>query len=171
MSGQVYQWRPGAGIKVGAKVAGQRLEELRETHGGKLSPAAVVEDARSRVSPLHRAFQWDDSKAAKEHRLWQARHLINSLIVVVKGGNSPESQRPKRAFVSVVRNKSRSYTARASALSEEDLRRQMVEQAIRELLSWRSRHGDLDELARVHRVIDAMARKFGLTNGRKKSAA
>ena len=38
---------------------------------GKLKPEAVVEAAKDPASPLHARFEWDDGKAAQEHRLWR----------------------------------------------------------------------------------------------------
>lgn len=160
MSGaMVYKWRPQAGIKINAKIAGEHLEKLRVRHNGKLTPRAVLEDAKSRTSPLHKAFEWSETKAATEYRLWQARHIVNSLIVVVRGGKDAKTDDlPKRAFVSVRREKGRDYTSRADALTDAELRAQMVEQAIRELVSWRDRNADLSELASVHKLVDQLAR-------------
>lgn len=41
----------------------------------------VVKAARRESHPLHPRFEWDDRKAANEHRLYQARHLIASVYV------------------------------------------------------------------------------------------
>lgn len=46
---------------------------------GEIEPAAVVEAARSKKSPLHDRFEWDDSVAGHQYRLQQARHLIKLL--------------------------------------------------------------------------------------------
>lgn len=53
------------------------LERIRE-RDGLLTSAAVVEAARSDASPLHPRFEWDDTVAAHEHRLHQARGLIRT---------------------------------------------------------------------------------------------
>ena len=57
----------------------QRLAELELDGGGRLTPAAVVDDAKDPASPLHDCFQWGDVKAAHAHRLDQARSLITSI--------------------------------------------------------------------------------------------
>ena len=46
---------------------------------GQLTPDAVVAEAASPDSPLHDKFEWDDSVAAHNHRLYQARKLIGSI--------------------------------------------------------------------------------------------
>jgi hypothetical protein len=50
---------------------------------GELTPERVVELARSRSSPLHEMFEWDDEVAAHAHRLQQARAIIRSVRVEV----------------------------------------------------------------------------------------
>jgi hypothetical protein len=50
------------------------LEKL--ARDGRLTPEQVLTDARKKTSPIHDAFEWDDSKAAEQFRLSQARHLI-----------------------------------------------------------------------------------------------
>lgn len=46
---------------------------------GRLDPADVVEAARDPASPLHGYFEWDDTEAARQHRLGQARQLIRRI--------------------------------------------------------------------------------------------
>jgi len=54
------------------------LDELNQAHG-HLTPDLVVQAATDEKSPLHPVFEWDDGKAAHQHRLWQARKLIRSV--------------------------------------------------------------------------------------------
>lgn len=60
-----------------------RLAKIAEENGGNLTPDAVLEDARSKKSPLHDQFEWDDSEAAHKYRIEQARVLIRSVRVEV----------------------------------------------------------------------------------------
>lgn len=57
------------------------LQALADAHDGRLSPEIVVQSARDPASPLHSRFEWDDTKAAEEHRRSQARTLIRSVRV------------------------------------------------------------------------------------------
>lgn len=54
------------------------LDELNQAHG-HLTPDLVVQAATDEQSPIHSIFEWDDGKAAHQHRLWQARRLIRSV--------------------------------------------------------------------------------------------
>ena len=58
-----------------------------ENRQGRLDPQSVVAAARNKKSPLHKQFEWDDTKAAEKYRLEQARELIRLVRVeVVLGG-------------------------------------------------------------------------------------
>lgn len=59
------------------------LEKIRAACGGVLTPDAVVEAAKDPLHPLHGRFEWDDAKAAHQHRLWQARVLIHGATIKV----------------------------------------------------------------------------------------
>lgn len=50
---------------------------------GRLTPLAVVDDARRPDSPLHEFFEWDSDKAALQYQLDQARTLIRAVKVVI----------------------------------------------------------------------------------------
>lgn len=50
---------------------------------GRITPESVIVAAQNPKSPLHDRFEWDDSVAAHEHRLQQARGLIRSVMVQI----------------------------------------------------------------------------------------
>jgi len=54
----------------------KRLARISGLNGGRLTPDAIVDDAKSHDSPLHEHFEWDDSVAAGKFRIDQARGLI-----------------------------------------------------------------------------------------------
>ncbi len=149
----VYRWKPGAHVSIDAQAAGEELERIRVHNNGRLDQGAVVREAEKKRSPLHKHFEWDDQKAAHEHRLEQARYLIRSLEIEIK--QRPEREaKPIRAFVNVVREEDQSYTSVSDAMSDPDLRSQVVETAWKELEAWRQRHAELIEFARVFTAID-----------------
>jgi hypothetical protein len=53
----------------------QHLQAIRDDRG-TLTPAVVVETARNPDHPLHNRFEWDDTLAAEQWRLEQARQLL-----------------------------------------------------------------------------------------------
>ncbi len=66
------------------KIIADRLARITKRNHGVLTPDAVLEDAQDEDSPLHNQFTWDDSEAAHQWRLEQARVLIRSVRVEVQ---------------------------------------------------------------------------------------
>lgn len=79
-----------------AETASAELDRIREKFG-KVVPANVVDESRSKRAPLHNVFEWNDGAAAQEYRLYQARTLIRAVVVeyVIPENGSKET------FVSV----------------------------------------------------------------------
>lgn len=148
----IYKWKPQAGIQVDAQVAGERLEELRVRNNGQLTPRAVVDDARPEQAPLHPAFEWRDEVAAEKYREDQARYMLRQITVTLP--EEDKERPPIRAFVNVRVEDSQSYTHVAHALSDAELRQQVLARAWRELQDWRQRYKELEELADVFSAID-----------------
>jgi hypothetical protein len=126
---------------------------VRRKNGGALTPEALLERAQSANAATHAHFEWDDGKAAHQHRLSQAGDLIRAITVDVSRSNV-EPPKPMRAFVSVDRQGERSYTSTAHAMSDEQLRRQVLERAFAEMEAWRNRYAELTEFARIFAAID-----------------
>lgn len=139
---------PVAGLDV--EKVGEVLESLAAQHG-VLNPAVVVKEAESPESPLHLAFEWDDVKAGEQYRLSQARHLIREVRVLTEDG---EQSLEQRVFVNVISGTQRGYMPIVQVMSDEALREQVLNKAKNDLLAWKERYKDLQELARVYDVID-----------------
>ncbi|QCI93376.1 hypothetical protein [Novosphingobium sp. EMRT-2] len=147
----IYRWKEGARISVDPQAAGDELERIRVRHNGRLEPEWVVHTAKAAKNPLHDLFEWDDNVAAQNYRVDQARGIIRSIEVVVEAA---EERKPMRAFVSVVQERDRSYTSVVHAMSDPDLRKQVLRAALTELEAWRKRYAELVELAQVFAAID-----------------
>lgn len=140
-------------VDLDPQAAGERLEEIRERGGGTLEPKAVVEDARLPASPLHGHFEWDDRIAAQQRREDQARYLIRNLVVRIGEDKSI------RAFVNVRVAEGSAYTAIQVAMGNEEMRRQVLQRAFRELEAWRERYKDYEELAAVFQAAEEARRR------------
>jgi hypothetical protein len=105
-----------------------RLAEIEDDHGGRLTPDAVVKDARSKSSPLHAHFTWDVKEAAAAHWLTQARELITSVRVVIKTDTTsirsvyyvrdPSANTGEQGYVSVKTLRSDQDAAREALVAE-----------------------------------------------------
>ena len=137
-------------------MCGQELERLQEKHNG-LTAAVVVSVAQNADSPLHSAFEWDDSVAAHEYRVTQARYILRS--IVIKQVDKEEKQ--TRAFIVVreTEEKGSIYLDTVTVFSNTELRVQALNRAMKELESFRKKYADLEELADVLSAIDNVAKR------------
>lgn len=150
----VYDFRQGRTIKnIDPQAAGRELERLREAHG-TLTAEIVLEAAVDPESPLHAGFEWDDSAAAKQHRLNQARRLIVSLRVL----NSPTAK-PTVAFVSVrTPDKGRTYMPTIEAMGDEELRYRVLSEIRQFIEGIEKRYAHFEEVGQLlSRVKSAVA--------------
>ena len=148
-----YAWRPGSRVSLDPNLAGRELERIRKSNGGELTQEAVLARAKSANCALHTHFEWDDGKAAESYRLGQAGELIRSITIDVPHSNVAPVK-TVRAFVNVERGGSRHYTSTLHAMSDKELRQQVIAKAWADLEAWRERHAELVEFARIFTAID-----------------
>lgn len=123
-----------------------------EKRDGKLTPEIIVDEARDLTAPLHSFFTWNDGEAAELYRRWEARKLIASVAVVYDGA---KERTAVRAFVSLTdADDERGYYGMARVLSDNELRSQMLADALAEVKQWRERYQHLEELAKIFHAID-----------------
>lgn len=152
---QMYSWREGSHISADPHVIGRALETLairqrRPLHG--LTADDVVQEAMNEESPLHDLFEWDNDKAAHDHRCSQARSILNGLRVTVISNGEP------RTVVGYVNVKPREdqppmYIKSTFAARHEKLRAQMLNDARTGLNGWMKRYRELQGLDEVVALI------------------
>ena len=133
------------------------LERIRAECGGILKAEAVVAEAESNDSPLHRYFEWDDDKAAYNHRLWQARQLISAMVVVL-----PSQRRPIMAYVSLRDDRmfpAGGYRAMVDVLTDPILRQSLLYEALDDLNTWERKYRRLSELSEIFAAIASVKKK------------
>lgn len=121
----------------------QELQTIEKEHG-ILTPNLVVKKAEDKMSPLHSHFQWDDAAAAEGYRIWQARQLIKSVKVEIKG-------KKIQAFynVKVSEEGHRSYVSSIDVLSRDDYKSQVISNALGRIRHWQKQYQDVEELAEI----------------------
>lgn len=144
----VYQWKNASYIKADANVAGKMCEELEKTVG--LTAENLLNANRNEDAPLHNEFEWDDQKAAEQHRLYQARHIINCLCVNVETDNSGACTQV-RAFLKTTTCEP--YQSIKAIVTSETSYFAMLERAKRELDSFVQKYNTLSELQPVFEAI------------------
>lgn len=153
-----YRFQQGAGKD--AKVVGQHLEMLRKKAKGELTPEAVLSDAKHNNSPLHSYFEWDDTEAAEQYRLQQARGLIRAVVAIYPRKDAEPLR--QKAYVHIP-TPTPHYRESSHAMSQKDTRDIVLKRAWAELQGWKNRYRDLQEFAGFINVIDVIDADFPKT--------
>lgn len=125
------------------------LEKIRAQHKGMLRPSDVVSFAKNPKTALHARFQWDDTKAAEQYRLEQARDIIRAIVTIL-----PNTNQPVRAYVALQEDRGEgSYRATLSVLSDKELRQQLLKEARIDMLGFQKKYSILEELSQVFEAM------------------
>jgi hypothetical protein len=140
----------------GEQVNTERIAELQriaDRNNGLLLPEEVVKAAKSPKSALHTCFEWDNTKAAQAHRLWQARQLIS---VTVNYLNNTKETVPMFVSLSSDREKGGGYRTLVSVLSDDEQRKQLLEDAYEDMQTFKRKYKRLEELTEVFEAMEAV---------------
>lgn len=153
----VYEWK--FPMPVDAQIAGEELARIEGEHNS-LTPELVLEESREENAVLHPCFEWDDSIAAEKYRLEQAGCLLRNIVITVTK-TAEEVDAPKdvkvRAYVNVSEEKKGVYVPIKTALSQENYRKRVLENALSELRMFQNKYAIYAELAGVCKAIDDFA--------------
>ena len=136
----------------------EALEDIRQKHGGILRPCDVVKDAADPDSPLHSVFEWDDTKAAHQYRLDQARDLITVYVEVLPG----ERKDPVQVYVSMRDDRKEiggGYRLIHDVLADPEARAKFLAEALAEFRRAEVKYSRLMELAGVFAAVKAVETK------------
>jgi len=130
------------------------LEKVRNRHGGILRAEDVVEFARNERTALHGQFEWDDTEAAAQFRLDQARKVIRMTLTILPGLGD---DRPQQMYVSLLSDRIQpkgGYRPLADVISDEDQREQLLRQALCEMRTFRRKYEALRALRPVFKALE-----------------
>ncbi len=131
------------------------LETIRRSNNGLLDPVLVVDYARDEDTLLHNKFEWDDTVAGEQYRIWQARHIIRLELTVI--GNTRNNGQ-MRTYVSLIADRrsenERGYRSLVEVLSDEELKLQLLEEAKADMLLFKRKYRMLVELSEVFEAMD-----------------
>jgi len=156
----VYQWKQGKKRSADPQQVGERINRL----GGDVH--RVVEDARDPDSPAHELFEWNDEQAAHQHRLWQGRHIIRSLeIVIEKNGE----QRATDAFVNIKieddEEPKQQYVPWQSMIEDPDMRQLYEQSLLRDIQMIQRKYADFKEFSEWEPLFLAIESALGRGEG------
>lgn len=148
-------------MKTKIEIITEELNKI-EKRDGLITPHALVKEAEPQDSVLHPFFTWDQEKAAYEYRLWEARKIIRTVMIVKDGLDEPV-----RAFQSVILNasplqdeeedQSRAYVSTERCLDDPILRKQILNRAKQEARDWAHKYEALKELSEIVQLIHKKA--------------
>lgn len=155
-------WRRGfQGKGIDATKAYDALEKIRESNNG-ITDDAIVTAAKPKSHVLHKWFEWDDSKAANEHRRNQARTLIRSFEVVYVEQPGMKTRAYEVETKSTKPAERRTvYTTTEEVLANPESRDRLIADAIRMAMEFRRRFKMLHEMERVMEEIDKAIESIG----------
>ena len=111
---------------------------------GVLKPKTVVDEARSKDSPIHDLFDWDDSSAGEKYRLWQARELIAYVTVEHNGKEVNAYYNVQLETIS-----QKGYYSKDQILSDKNMYKEVLRISIQEIEFWENKYKTIKELKKV----------------------
>lgn len=129
------------------RVQDELLQIQHTSRDGMLHATKVVSWARSHPrSALHSQFEWNNSKAAAEYRLWQARRLIQMNVIMADGT-------PKLVSLSFDRPRGGGYRDMQDVISDQRLSEIMLRDALADLQRIQSRYERVRELTSIWTAV------------------
>lgn len=132
----------------------QELRRIYRTSGNRIRPPDVIAAARSPSSVLHGHFTWDDSKAAEEFRLIQARRLIATVRITIPS-SSAKPVIVIRAY-HALRSEQSGYRHMKDIVDAPDLLESLVAQFASDLERLTERYQAIRSTADARRVFDVI---------------
>ena len=129
---------------------------LAEKNDGVLNPRDVVDFARRPETHLHSKFTWDDTKAAEEYRLWQARKVIKLELEIIRNGDEEVGE--TNLFISLTdeRGSEGGYRLATQVLTDADRRQKLLSDALQEFIRIKAKYQNIKELAGVFKEIEKL---------------
>jgi hypothetical protein len=143
------------------------LAEIAE-RDGVVHPRRVVDRATAEDSALHAYFEWDDSKAGAEYRVWQARQVLRVAVVVMPSLNV---ETPVRAFVSLTPDRygGGGYRTIAAISESSELTDRMLFDALQDMRRFRARYQRVQKLAAVIAAMTEAEEEIKADSGPKRA--
>lgn len=115
------------------------LSEIYQENGGKITPELVLERAKSKQSPIHHRFEWDDSVAGSLYRIEQARSIIQS--VKVEMPTQQGTTVTVRAYVSLPSDRANNggYKHVSEVISSRQMREELATDMAKTAREWQQR--------------------------------
>ena len=125
-------------------------DELREI-GDEFTPQDIVDAAVDENTELHKCFEWDDTKAASNYRLYQAR-VLTSQLIFKREVVDDKTPAPVRVFNKTDGGGGYKIPERTFKVQEEY--EALLQRALAELHAFKVKYAALKELDYILELID-----------------
>ncbi len=112
------RWRGNYKLPVKPQRIYSELERIRRKNKGRLTPANIVAESTPKKAPLHKCFEWDNSKAAENYRREQARKIATSIEIVYLKPDTEEIISVEPAYLNTKEGKNQFYGTPATIAEE-----------------------------------------------------
>jgi len=133
------------------------LRDIAGEHDGLLCAEHVLRRAEAKKNILHDLFEWDDTVAAYQHRLRQAREIIRVNVQVIT-----ECDDPVKVFVSLPSDHAQpggGYREFLDVLRTPAWQEEYFSQALAELTRVRRQYSQLKQLAPIFAAMDKVVKR------------
>ena len=136
----------------------EALLAIANRDGGKITPAAVIAEARDESSVLHNSFTWDNTEAADKWRVYEAQKLIRECRVSVDRNGKKEQV---IAFIGLSIDRDdyapkNPYRLASDVANCDDLCEVAVRDVLHQLKALKARYEHLKRLQSVWDAIDSI---------------
>jgi hypothetical protein len=173
---QKYEFSVRKGFHVKRETAervGRLIVEL--TDKGIYSPEKLVEVASDPRCPAHTDFDWDDTTAAHQWRMAQARKyqqaITYTLLVTGPRGGKPKPMKLRAAYAFEDEVQHTYYRSGTEVVRNKDLLEDLKTRALAALESWRTQYNMLASIGEFAGVFREITRVTKVVKARKKPSA
>lgn len=150
----------------------KELEKIQASNPDNLlQTKEIVDFARDPKTALHDWFTWDNAAAGEQWRYEEARRLIRiSVVILVVPKQAPikmgiRVMKPKEIpkYVSLQDDRRKpggGYRKLADVMQNDNLRAQLLNQALEDFKAWKAKYGRLKELAEIFQAADNVEKTF-----------
>lgn len=142
----------GAKLPVKAETVGNFLTKLSEKEE-EITPKKLVDIARNPKCPIHKCFEWNDTKAAEKYRLDQARNILSCVKIKFITNGKPLTT---RAFVNIKSKKGQFYTSIKIAAKNKNYMEYLYDEGKKELFRIKKKYATIKKFNKIFNEINKL---------------
>lgn len=153
-----YKWKRKPSGAPDANIVVKYIEDIKRRRGG-ITAGLLVTEAYKNKSPLHNCFEWDDTKAALQYRIVQAREILRAIVVEVEETEKNNEPTYTRYFIAppeIEEAEGTTYVTVIDVRNNKELHLAYLRQLLRELYAIRDKIKGYKEFINIVSAIEAI---------------